>query len=166
MTGEAYAAISGYPDTGGIYRSTDLGGSWIALDGLPAGDKFRGLAFSPDFQELYVGVIDHGVYRTSLVSHSGGQLTLPTGDFNLHPNYPNPFNGSTVIQYEIATVDEVDITVYDIIGKKVFTVLSGRMPPGRHSIRFDAYGLPSGTYLCRMSTASRRSAVTKMLIIR
>jgi len=166
MTRVVYATVAGYPDTGGVYRSTDLGDSWVALEGLPSGNRFKGIAFSPDLQELYVSVIDYGVYRTSIVSHAHESSPFRARALTLYPNYPNPFNGSTVILYELTETDEIEISVYDLIGKEVAELVKGSRPPGRHSVFFDGVGLSTGTYFCHMSTVSAGNFITRMLIIR
>ncbi|MGB6120866.1 MAG: glycosyl hydrolase [Bacteroidota bacterium] len=85
----------------------------------------------------------------------GAQPTVPTS-FALYQNYPNPFNPSTTIDFEIGFGEgnsssiPVTLTVYDILGREVATLLNEKLGPGRHSVRFDAGGLAGGLYTYRL----------------
>ncbi|MCB2204642.1 right-handed parallel beta-helix repeat-containing protein [bacterium] len=76
---------------------------------------------------------------------------LPTA-FGLLENYPNPFNPSTRITYAMKEDRHVRITVYNQLGIEVAQLVDGVMPAGRHEVDFDASGLATGTYICRMIT--------------
>jgi glycosidase len=78
--------------------------------------------------------------------------TLPT-DVKLMPNYPNPFNPSTVLSFELPSTGNVTLEIYDILGRKVASLLSNHtLPAGRHEHVFDARNLASGTYLVRLTS--------------
>jgi hypothetical protein len=70
----------------------------------------------------------------------------------LHQNHPNPFNATTAINYELASRAHVRLEVYDILGQKVATLTEGQREPGYHAVKWDAAGLPSGVYFCRLTT--------------
>lgn len=70
--------------------------------------------------------------------------------FSLLPNYPNPFNPSTSIRYEIPSACDVRLTVVDLIGRDVAILVDGRQDPGTHEARFDGSNLASGVYICRL----------------
>lgn len=70
----------------------------------------------------------------------------------LKQNYPNPFNPSTNISFGLPQRSDVNITVYDMLGRKVATVFSGTKTQGFHSVRFDASNLSSGIYLYQLRT--------------
>lgn len=77
---------------------------------------------------------------------------LPEG-YELYQNYPNPFNPATWIDFEVPLPGaRVEIAVYNLLGKKVATLISGYLQGGRHSINFNGDMLPSGTYLCEMQS--------------
>jgi hypothetical protein len=69
---------------------------------------------------------------------------------SLLPNYPNPFNPSTTIRFTVRTQSDVDIAVYDVMGRKVVQLVDRRFAAGEHRVEFDASNLPSGHYLVRM----------------
>ena len=76
----------------------------------------------------------------------------------LLPNYPNPFNPSTVVSYRLSVFSDVQIHVMNLLGQKVGTLFDGVQTPGQHSITFDAAGLPSGMYVVVLETAGFRDA--------
>jgi len=78
---------------------------------------------------------------------------LPT-TIALNGNYPNPFNPSTSIGFDLPQATKVRLDVYDLLGKRVATVVDGFMSAGRHEATFDAANLPSGTYLYRLTVGN------------
>ncbi|TNE71545.1 T9SS type A sorting domain-containing protein [bacterium] len=76
---------------------------------------------------------------------------LPTS-FNLYQNYPNPFNPSTIVNFDMPKSGKVSIDVYDVLGRKVVSLLNEFRQAGTHEVRFDATGLSSGMYLIRMQS--------------
>lgn len=75
----------------------------------------------------------------------------PPKVFSLLQNYPNPFNPVTLIKYSLATKSNVQLSVYDILGKKVMDLINNSViEPGNHQIEFDASDIPSGVYFYRL----------------
>jgi N-acetylmuramoyl-L-alanine amidase len=70
----------------------------------------------------------------------------------LNQNYPNPFNPSTNITFGLPQRSNVNITVYDLLGRKVATVFAGSKSEGFHSVQFDASNLSSGIYIYQLKT--------------
>jgi len=70
-------------------------------------------------------------------------------------NYPNPFNPTTTLAYELASSGNVDVAVYNALGQRVAVVFNGFKSAGRHQALFDASRLGSGVYFVRMATDSR-----------
>lgn len=89
---------------------------------------------------------------------------LPSS-FSLSPNYPNPFNSSTTIRYYLPTESPVIIDIYDILGRKVQTLLDVKAQAGPHQVNWDADGLPSGAYFARLK-AGQQSQTTKMILMK
>ncbi len=90
--------------------------------------------------------------------------------YALHPNYPNPFNPVTSIHYNLPYRAEVTLTVYDILGREVRTLLRGEQGPGYRSVIWDGtdnLGCPvsSGVYLYRLDTKDF-SQTNKMILLR
>jgi hypothetical protein len=72
----------------------------------------------------------------------------------LYPNYPNPFNPSTVIRFRIHEPGRVTIAVYDIRGRKIRTLNEAHYPAGSHAVLFDGTGLSPGVYFYRVRTGN------------
>ena len=85
--------------------------------------------------------------------------------YALHQNYPNPFNPTTTISYDMLTASEVSLKVYDLLGREVATLFDGQQSAGQHVVTFDASGLASGVYLCRLSSAGF-AATTRLLLMK
>ena len=79
--------------------------------------------------------------------------------------YPNPFNPTTTIGYDLAQAGQVTLAVYNLVGQHVVTLVNETMNAGRHSVAFDATGLPSGMYVCRIK-AGGFSAMQKMVLMK
>ena len=85
--------------------------------------------------------------------------------FALSQNYPNPFNPVTSITYEIAAAANVTLTVFDILGRQVRTIVNEREQAGVHTAHLDASGLASGVYLYRV-TAGTFVATRQMVLVK
>jgi hypothetical protein len=88
--------------------------------------------------------------------------------FRLYQNYPNPFNPVTTIRYVVGAYSnsphQVDLSVYNIIGQKMATLVSEPQKAGTYQVQWDATGLPTGVYLYRLST-DRGYVETRKLIL-
>jgi hypothetical protein len=88
--------------------------------------------------------------------------TQQPADFKLCANFPNPFNPSTMIVFYLPRTERVTLRVYDITGRAIETLVEGEVPAGEHRLHWDATGLASGVYLCRMQ-AENFSETIKMV---
>jgi hypothetical protein len=88
--------------------------------------------------------------------------SIPSG-FSLSQNYPNPFNPDTKIQYSLKKSSEISLDIYDVLGRKVKTLVNGHMPAGKYEADFDASKLPSGVYFYRLQ-ADRKVETKKMVV--
>ena len=80
--------------------------------------------------------------------------TLPS-DYTLHPVYPNPFNPSATISFDIPKVSGVELSVYDVKGALVETLLQDNMKPGKHHYNWEPQVLSSGVYFMKLTTANK-----------
>ena len=85
-------------------------------------------------------------------------------DFKLYQNYPNPFNPKTAISYELKASSYVDLSIYNIIGQKVATLVSEEKLAGQYQVEWDASLFASGVYLYRLS-ADQGFVQTKKLVL-
>ncbi len=104
------------------------------------------------------------VYGSTLTALEPDKKTIPTA-FALDGNQPNPFNPSTLIRYRLARSGTVRLTVYDVNGKKVKTLVNGFQKAGAYKVRFNARHLASGLYFYRLE-AEGFNAARRMLLIR
>ncbi|MFW5972673.1 MAG: T9SS type A sorting domain-containing protein, partial [Bacteroidota bacterium] len=102
-------------------------------------------------------VIHVAVSREPMLADLPESLTL-------HQNYPNPFNPQTTIAFEVPATGHVSLDVFDLLGRRVVSLVSGEMAAGRHEVHFDAGELASGTYLYRISYGGRVETKRMMLI--
>jgi len=119
-----------------------------------------------------------GIELVRIASGTGVELTwdgehAPAG-FALLPSYPNPFNASATLIFQLALPGEVELTIHDITGRRIVTLFSGSREAGECRLNWDGRSLdgtsmPSGTYFCRLQvrqqdavyTASRRMALVR-----
>jgi hypothetical protein len=115
-----------------------------------------------DHQPLTNHVMDsiHVTYESDAAER------LPDGvahEFALFAPYPNPFNSTTQIKYTLPSTERVSLLLYDVLGREVTVLMNKIKPAGEHQITFDATGLASGVYLCRMEAGS--FAQTRKLVL-
>ncbi len=105
------------------------------------------------------------------VMEEGGILSTPRGEkplaaqFTLHEPYPNPFNPSSQLQFDLASAAYTTLTVYNVSGREVRTLTSGFRPAGSYSVSFDAADLPTGLYIARL-TAGESAQSRKLMLVK
>ena len=110
---------------------------------------------------------DMGAYENSLgkplavVSNEDGTVKK----FGLSQNFPNPFNPSTVIGYQLPVNTMVTLKIYDVLGRDVQTLVNERQTAGSYSVTFNAATLPSGVYFYRLE-AGTYTATKKLLLLK
>lgn len=90
--------------------------------------------------------------------------TVPD-NFSLKQNYPNPFNPSTTIEFSLKENSNVKLSIYNILGQKVVTLIDGQMNAGAHIYQFNASNLSSGIYFYQL-TAGENSKIMKMELLK
>lgn len=135
----------------GIYVTSDLGQTWtLVKDTVFAGASVNAMAANKTY--LFAGT-QSGAWRIPIAdvitSVNDDHPQLP-GRYALQQNYPNPFNPTTVIGYQLPANSFVSLEVYDVLGRKIKTLVSEHQSAGAHSVTFDAGSLPSGVYFYRL----------------
>jgi len=103
-----------------------------------------------------------GIPYTGVEEHTGSGIPQ---NFALQQNFPNPFNPTTVISYELPVTSSVKLIVYDMLGREVAVLVNEQMLAGTHTAMWDAQGMPSGVYFYRI-TAGNYVSTHKMLMIK
>ncbi len=85
--------------------------------------------------------------------------------FELFNNYPNPFNPTTNVTYQLPERSFVTLRVFNVLGKLVSTLVNGEQPSGKYSVQFNATNLPSGVYYCALQAGSYYK-VNKMILLK
>jgi len=88
-------------------------------------------------------------------------------NFQLFQNYPNPFNPVTTINYELGITDYVDLSIYNLLGQKVATLVEENQPAGRYQVKWDATGFASGIYIYQLQVKGQKqkAVFTKKLVL-
>ena len=162
-----------------IYRSTNTNLEFIILNA----ELIPGAGSSSEKHEY--SYVDHDVksgitywYKLEDVDYKGktelhgaiSAAVLGPKEFCLHPNYPNPFNPVTTISYDLPQDVYVELTVYNMLGEKVTTLVKGNQPAGYYNVEWDGRNsqgriVSSGMYFLRISAGSY-CKTNKMVFVR
>lgn len=96
---------------------------------------------------------------------TGIKKTILPSSPTLDQNFPDPFNPTTVIRYQLSATSRVSLKVYDVLGREIETLVDERETPGTHSVSFDAAKFPSGVYFYRLVTGNFNE-VKKLVLIK
>ena len=92
------------------------------------------------------------------------KTTLPN-EFVLYQNYPNPFNPVTTINFTLPQNDNIDLSVYNLLGQKVETLYTGVLNTGNYSFTFNAKYLTSGIYFYSLMSKNNNKTITKKMLL-
>jgi hypothetical protein len=96
---------------------------------------------------------------------SSESVKTSTDDFSLFNNYPNPFNPATTITFNIVNKGIVRLTIHDLLGRSVATLLDEIREPGKYSVQWNATAVAGGTYFCRI-VSGNYSGTKKLLLLK
>jgi len=119
-----------------------------------------------DQHKVIVWGKDRGIFRSNISTHIlpvTQDHTNLTSQFALLQNYPNQFNPTTTIRYMIPTRAHVRLTIYNVLGQRVETLVNKEEVPGQYSVQFNALKLGSGVYLYRLRAGA--FVETKKLVV-
>jgi len=158
----------------GLYRSSNSGQNWYLYNNSFSPSKnVIGVSKDPGSSDTIIVSTEDAVYkvfRDQLTGVNQGNLLIPSS-FKLSQNYPNPFNPNTVINYELPQQSggnyfyNVKMTVYNILGNEVATLLNKKQNAGRYSVEFDGSEFASGNYFYRIE-AGDFFEVKKMILLK
>jgi agmatine/peptidylarginine deiminase len=109
----------------------------------------------------------NGPYAFSVVPSSPTSVRNGTtpDEYTLGQNHPNPFNPKTTLEFRVGRQESVRLDVFDVLGRRVATLVDGPVAPGSHSVNFDASGVSSGVYFYRL-TAGGFVMQKRMLVVK
>jgi photosystem II stability/assembly factor-like uncharacterized protein len=151
----------------GVYQSINRGINWTtATSGMPAFVPVDELVYQKGSN--YVFAFTHG--RSAFVTSLPTPVELETNiknpvSFDLYQNYPNPFNPSTIIKYSIPSDENVKVSVYNIKGELIKTLVDQFQKAGYYNVKYDGLGLSSGIYFYKVE-AGKFNQVKKMILIK
>ncbi|MTI88207.1 MAG: T9SS type A sorting domain-containing protein [Balneolaceae bacterium] len=117
--------------------------------------------FTEDSLVIYLD-IETGEILHQITTSSEGETAIPHS-VQLKQNFPNPFNPSTTIPFELSKTANVQIKVYNLLGQQISTLVDGKYPAGNHIVKWDAQNLASGVYIYRLKTEG--SIQTRKLVL-
>lgn len=153
----------------GYMRKTTNGGyNWYHENITQFGNGFfGGIYFYNDTIGWAVGAPGKILY-----TETGGQINQISNnkeqianEFILYQNYPNPFNPVTSIKYKVSSKKQVNLVVYNILGKEIATLVNEKKSPGIYEVVFGGNGFPSGIYFYRIQ-AGEFVQVKKMVLLK
>ncbi len=154
-----------------IYRNNEVIAS---IDGAGTTSEPQSYSFTDNTVVpgvSYTYVLADVDYANEEVRHTDKAVTMviPENDlpqeFALNANYPNPFNPSTTISYQLSANSQVELSIYDMSGKKVMTLINDNMPAGYHETSWNASDFTSGIYFYRL-TAGNFVETKKMVLMK
>jgi len=107
-------------------------------------------------------------YRTDFIQLTSieNSNSVQALSFKLNQNYPNPFNPSTIISYQLPITSDVDLSIYNLLGQKVATLVSEKQDSGIYSLEWNAYGFSSGVYFYKLQTTQGFIETKKLILMR
>jgi len=132
--------------------------------------KALALASRPEWVNLYLADRKGhsralgSILSTAVAENREAENQLPTSYF-LAQNYPNPFNSRTRIEFNLASDGYVTLAIHNLSGQQVARLVAERLPAGKYKYGWDAKGMASGVYICKLVTDTN-TMTRKMLLLR
>ena len=155
----------------GVFVSTDAGSTWAGFnDGLFEGVIVGDLVISPSNKSIVLASHSNGVFSRKLLSSTITDINKEHREvpehFVLHQNFPNPFNSTMRIPYSLSRRVHMSLTLYDVTGRMVSTLVDRDEEAGMHVAGFDAALVASGVYMYRLEVEGRVVDSKKALLLR
>jgi photosystem II stability/assembly factor-like uncharacterized protein len=135
-----------------VFKSTNGGVNWFSQTGN-GGHSIYFVNDTVGWEVANLGKIFHtenGGGLMSISNYEGEKIK----DFALHQNYPNPFNAVTKIEFDITKQGSYKLEIYDLLGRRMESVFSKQLSPGKYEYSYNAEKLSSGTYFYRLQSGS------------
>ncbi|MBN1398284.1 MAG: T9SS type A sorting domain-containing protein, partial [Bacteroidetes bacterium] len=126
---------------------------YVRLTGIQRGTRYG------------ISVFEFGAFESASTATSVEEIKMVPDNFSLEQNYPNPFNPATQIGYNLDKSADVQLIVYDLLGREIVKLVDKRENAGRHTVTFNAKNLSSGIYYARL-IAEGKTQIRKMVLLR
>ena len=146
----------------GLYYSSNHGSNFIAL-GLEIGQDNFVSSISKQ-EKFFLGTYRTGLYEFTIITSIDDPIE-PIIDYDLIQNFPNPFNPSTTIRYQIPQDGIVTLKIYNILGSEVATLVNEEKVAGHYEVNFNANSLSSGVYFYKIQAGGFISS-KKMILLK
>jgi len=132
-------------DSNKTYYLTDLLSGEVITGNL---NQFSSVSATMDAFSAKIYYLSDSIYVNSVDNKVAG---ITPSEFKLNQNYPNPFNPSTSIKFSLPNNGYVELKIYDILGREITSLVNENMYAGEHIVRFNAFEMPSGVYIYKLS---------------
>ncbi len=143
------------PTAGGTHREN--GGQFVFINGRPY--RYNSEQLSSNIEYIL-----ENFFSESKETAIGQADNIPVS-YKLEQNYPNPFNPKTMIKYQLPMTNEVELSVFNLLGQKVAILITEKQQAGYHQVEWDASGFASGIYYYQLVAGEYRE-VKKMILLR
>jgi hypothetical protein len=138
--------------------------AWDIFYDLPVANDYQIKIISLSVDTLYdMSSGQFSVIDTTLSIDAEDQLVFSS--YKLEKNYPNPFNPTTTIGYQLPAVSQVKLSIYNLLGQKVATLVNEWQQAGQYQVSWNASGFPSGIYYYRI-VAGEFQQIRKMILLK
>jgi hypothetical protein len=145
------------PENGGAFRS--MGGQFVFISARP----YRFINHELRINSEYILEYFFGESKISRIDEQ--EIKFKPEIYALSQNYPNPFNPTTAIGYQLSAVSNVELSIYNLIGQKVATLVSEKQQPGMYNMEWNGSEFPSGIYYYRLK-AGNFIQTKKMILLK
>ncbi len=162
--------VEGSYDSGWQLKATTTSNSYTDSDFIVGGKPYKGTVYykirakdNSGNLSSYTSTVYFNYSGTTWKLAGEEETDSKISSYELFANYPNPFNPTTQISYQIPKDGFVNLTVYNSLGQEVDVLVNRQQTAGRYTVQFDASNLPSGVYFYRI-TAGEFGSVKKMIL--
>lgn len=157
----------------GVYISTNGGSNWYEFrTGMPYALVFD-LTIVKVSRKLRATTHGNGIWERKLLANplavNNNSTEIPK-EIKLYQNYPNPFNPVTTVKFDVSEMkvknNLVRIDVFDMLGKKISSLVNENLSPGSYSVNFDGSSLATGMYCYRLMINNEVMATKKMVLVK
>ena len=156
-----------------VYRDrvSGIGGRRVFLRPSIRGFEVRRQNLVSTLVHVYTAVGDSSSKPSGALAKESDPLPLLPTEYELHSNFPNPFNPTTEIHFDLPEGGNVSLVVYDVLGREVANLVSGYREAGYHRLTWSASGQASGVYFARFGVTNARgnvayTKVNKLMLVR